>query len=84
MKHIPYENGGGTGKRKDCSYDWLANAAKAMDNAPCPTPDYIYMNEEDYEALAERPEAPEEEVIQETEEWWKDNDLYVRGDRRDE
>ena len=32
----------------------------------------------------ERPEDPEEEVIQETEEWWKDNDLYVRGDRRDE
>ena len=83
MKHIPYENGGGTGESKDCSYEWLANVAKIMDNESCPPPDYIYMNEEDYETLAERPEDPIDEVIQTTEEAWENNDLYVSGNRVD-
>ena len=82
MKHIPYENGGGTGKRKDCSYEWLANAAKIMDNASCPPPDYIYISEDDYKTLTERPEDPIDEVIEITEEAWENNDLYISGDRR--
>jgi len=84
MKHIPYENGGGTGESKDCSYECLARVAKIMEDESCPPPDYIYITKEDYEALTERPEDPIDEVIQETEAWWGDDDLYINGDRRGE
>jgi len=77
MKHIPYENGGGTGGTKmmevtkeEWVYSWVRGYSyKKIRTFMVPIP--------------ERPEDPIDEVIQETEAWWEDNDLYISGDRLD-
>ena len=78
MKHIPYENGGGTGEKKYKKIDHFYSFA---DHKTMKRERYFIL--EDCRLVEERPEDPIEEVIQETEEAWENNDLYIMGDRVD-
>jgi hypothetical protein len=85
MKHMPYENGGGT--RAWTKKGWLVKEGhhhSTVASMKFCRRHVLYYDGLCPECHQERPECPIDEVIQTTEEAWEKRDLNISGDRREE
>ena len=76
MKHIPYENGGGTGESQKAIWNRIICHGKVAGRAYGKAIDDMIVG-----LIMERPEDPIDKVIQTTEEAWEENDMMISGQR---